>query len=62
VAEVYGFKLSGFLAWFLWRGVYLAKLPTLSRKLAVALGWACAIPFAPNIVQLRLAPEKPADA
>jgi len=62
VAEIYGFKLSGFLAWFLWRGIYLAKLPTLSRKLAVAIGWACAIPFPPNIVQLRLAPKKNAAA
>jgi NADH dehydrogenase len=57
VAEIYGFKLSGFLAWFLWRGIYLSKLPTFSRKLAVAIGWACAIPFPPNIVQLRMAPR-----
>jgi len=62
VAEIYGFKLSGFLAWLLWRGIYLAKLPTLSRKLEVAIGWACAIPFPPNIVQLRLAPKKTSDA
>jgi NADH dehydrogenase len=62
VAEIYGFKLSGFLAWFLWRGIYLAKLPTLSRKLAVAIGWACAIPFPTNIVQLRLAQKKPPNA
>jgi NADH dehydrogenase len=62
VAEIYGFKLSGFVAWFLWRGIYLAKLPTLSRKLEVAVGWACAIPFPPNIVQLRLARKKAPDA
>ena len=54
VAEIYGVKLSGFVAWFLWRGVYLAKLPTLSRKLEVAISWACNIPFPPNIVQLRV--------
>jgi len=62
VAEIYGFKLSGFVAWFLWRGIYLAKLPTLSRKLEVAIGWACAIPFPPNIVQLRLTSKKPPTA
>jgi NADH dehydrogenase len=62
VAEIYGFKLSGFLAWFLWRGVYLTKLPTLSRKLAVAMGWASAIPFPPNIVQLRPTPKQRSDA
>jgi NADH dehydrogenase len=58
VAEIYGLKLSGFVAWFLWRGIYLAKLPTLSRKIAVAIGWACAIPFPPNIVQLRLTSKR----
>jgi NADH dehydrogenase len=58
VAVIYGFKLSGFVAWFLWRGIYLSKLPTLSRKLEVAIGWACAIPFPPNIVQLRLTSKK----
>jgi NADH dehydrogenase len=58
VAIIYGVKLSGFLAWFLWRGIYLAKLPTLSRKLEVALSWACSIPFPPNIVQLRLSPNQ----
>jgi hypothetical protein len=41
VAVIYGVKLSGFIAWFLWRGIYLAKLPTLSRKLEVAINWAC---------------------
>jgi NADH dehydrogenase len=54
VAVIYGVKLSGFLAWFLWRGIYLAKLPTLSRKIEVAISWACNIPFPPNIVQLGL--------
>ncbi len=54
VGVIYGVKLSGFIAWFLWRGIYLFKLPTFSRKLEVALSWACEIPFPPNIVQLRM--------
>jgi len=54
VAVIYGVKLSGFIAWILWRGVYLAKLPTFSRKLEVAISWAVSIPFPSNIVQLRL--------
>ena len=32
VAEVYGIKLSGFLAWLLWRGFYLSFLPGLPRR------------------------------
>jgi NADH dehydrogenase len=58
VAVIYGVRLSGFIAWFLWRGIYLAKLPTLSRKLEVAINWAVSIPFPPNIVQLRLSPRQ----
>jgi len=40
VAEMFGMRVSGFLAWFLWRGVYLFKLPTWSRRVKVALDWA----------------------
>ncbi|HWL50880.1 MAG TPA: FAD-dependent oxidoreductase [Chthoniobacteraceae bacterium] len=53
VAEIYGVKISGFVAWFLWRGLYLFKLPTLKRKIDVAINWAVSIPFPPNIVQLQ---------
>jgi NADH dehydrogenase len=54
VAEIYGIKLSGFIAWFLWRGIYLFKLPTLGRKIEVAIGWAWSIFFPLNIVQFPL--------
>jgi NADH dehydrogenase len=62
VAVIYGVKLSGFIAWFLWRGIYLSKLPTFSRKLEVAISWAAGIPFPPNIVQLRLSKKQELDA
>ena len=39
VAQVGGARISGFPAWLLWRGIYLAKLPRFSRKLQVALDW-----------------------
>jgi NADH dehydrogenase len=54
VAKIYGLHLSGFAAWFLWRGVYLSKLPTFARKLEVAVGWAWSLLFPANLVQLRL--------
>ena len=40
VAEMFGMRISGFPAWFMWRGVYLFKLPTWSRRIKVALDWA----------------------
>jgi len=40
VAEMLGMRFSGFPAWVMWRGVYLFKLPTWSRRIKVALDWA----------------------
>jgi NADH dehydrogenase len=45
VAEIFGMRFSGFLAWFMWRGVYLFKLPTWSRRCKVALDWAWDVLF-----------------
>ncbi len=45
VAEMFGFKLSGFLAWFTWRGVYLFKLPSWSRRVQVGFDWAWLLIF-----------------
>ena len=39
VAEVYGIKLSGTLAWLLWRGFYLSFLPGFATKLRVLVNW-----------------------
>jgi NADH dehydrogenase len=54
VAEIMGVRVSGFLAWILWRGIYLSKLPTLSRRLEVMVDWAWTALFPPNIVQLPM--------
>jgi NADH dehydrogenase len=45
VAEMLGFKLSGFFAWFTWRGVYLFKLPSWSRRMQVGFDWAWLLIF-----------------
>ena len=39
VAQLKGFEVAGIPAWFLWRGIYLSKLPRFSRKLQVAFDW-----------------------
>jgi len=53
VAEVFGMKISGFLAWWLWRTVYLMKLPGLDRKIRVATDWTLDLILPPDIVQLK---------
>ncbi len=53
VAEIYRFKFSGLLAWFLWRCVYLMKIPTIGRKFNVVVDWTWDIFFKPNVVEVR---------
>ena len=52
VAQILGMRFSGFIAWWLWRTVYLAKLPGLSKKLRVAIRWSSALLFPRQIEQL----------
>ena len=49
VAEIRGLKFSGFLAWFLWRTIYLSKLPGLEKKVRVALDWTIDLFFPRDI-------------
>ena len=56
VADVYGFKLSGTLAWLLWRGFYLSFLPGFAAKFRVGLTWLLNSVMPPNIVQVQSLP------
>jgi NADH dehydrogenase len=40
VAELFGMHISGFIAWFFWRTVYLFKLPSWSHRIKVGFDWA----------------------
>ncbi len=53
VAEIFGFKFSGFFAWWLWRTIYLMKLPGFERKLRVAIDWTLDLVFPRDTVYLR---------
>jgi NADH dehydrogenase len=53
VAEIFGFKFSGFIAWWLFRTIYLMKLPGFERKLRVAIDWTLDLFFARDMVYLR---------
>ena len=55
VANILGVNFSGFIAWWLWRSIYLSKLPRLEKKLRVALGWSLDLLFSKDLVQLRTA-------
>jgi NADH:ubiquinone reductase (H+-translocating) len=51
VANILGINFSGFVAWWLWRTIYLSKLPRLEKKLRVAFDWTLDLIFAKDLVQ-----------
>lgn len=53
VAEVFGIKISGLLAWFMWRTIYLFKMPGWGRRVKVASAWALDLVLRPDITELR---------
>jgi len=57
VAEMFGFRFSGFIAWFIWRTVYLAKLPGTMRKLRVMVDWTFDLFFRRDISVVLPPPE-----
>ena len=52
VANVFGIRFSGFVAWWLWRTIYLSKLPRLEKKVRVALDWTLDLCFAKDFACL----------
>ncbi|HWP64354.1 MAG TPA: NAD(P)/FAD-dependent oxidoreductase [Candidatus Limnocylindria bacterium] len=54
VARVLGYSFSGFVAWWLWRTVYLGKLPRLEKKVRVALDWTLDLCFAKDFACVAL--------
>jgi NADH dehydrogenase len=55
VAELRGLRFGGFAAWFLWRTVYLWKMPTWRRRIRIALDWTVDLVAGHDLVQLGLA-------
>ena len=50
VANILGLNFSGFPAWFLWRTIYLSKLPRLEKKVRVALQWTLDLFFSKDLI------------
>jgi NADH dehydrogenase len=51
VARIFGVNFSGFVAWWLWRTIYLGKLPRLEKKVRVAIDWTLDLIFSKDLVQ-----------
>ncbi len=59
VGDICGVQFSGFLAWWLWRTVYLLKLPRIDRKLRVILDWTLDLFFPRDLNHLSPRFTKP---
>jgi NADH dehydrogenase len=52
VGDVLGVKVSGLVGWFLWRSYYLLRLPTLDRRIRVAIDWTLDLVLKHDIVEI----------
>jgi len=52
VAEIYGIKLRGIVAWFMHRTYHVSRMPTLNRKVRVLTDWTTALFFRREVVSL----------
>lgn len=55
VVEIGFVRLSGFIAWWVWRSIYLMKLPGWYRKFRVCIDWTIDLLFPRDICQLQAA-------
>ena len=53
VAQLFGLRFAGLPAWLLWRAYYLARMPTLGRKVRIWVEWTWSMFFAADITHLR---------
>jgi NADH dehydrogenase len=56
VASILGVNFSGFVAWWLWRTIYLCKLPRLEKKVRIALDWTLDLCFAKDFACVTTPP------
>ncbi len=60
VADLSGLKLVGFPAWWLWKTIYMLKLPTLAARTRVVLDWTVELFFERDVSELTIDEERAA--
>lgn len=61
IASMFGIHLHGFVAWTLWRIIYLSKIPRLDKKVRIFLDWTIDLFFDRDIARLKVMREKPVE-
>jgi len=52
VGNPFGLRVTGVLAYLMWRGIYLSKMPSLARQLQIAFDWFWELFYRRDIVEL----------
>ena len=58
VAEIFGVRLKGLIAWLFWRGVYVTKFPGIDGQIRLIADWILDVFLPRDITQLRLYHEE----
>ncbi len=58
VANILGLNFSGFIAWWLWRTIYLSKFPRVEKKIRAALDWTLDLCFAKDFASVNPPPMR----
>jgi NADH dehydrogenase len=61
VAEIYGIRLTGIVAWFMHRTYHLSRMPTFNRKIRIVADWTSALLFRREVVALGQINDPKAD-
>jgi NADH:ubiquinone reductase (H+-translocating) len=54
VAKIYGHHFSGFLAWAMWRAIYISKMPGMAQRSRILVDWVLDFIFGRSIAELPL--------
>ncbi|MEK6877426.1 MAG: hypothetical protein AABZ49_02235 [Thermoproteota archaeon] len=51
---IFGINLHGFVAWWIWRSIYLSKIPRLDKRIRILLDWTVDLFFDRDISRLKV--------
>lgn len=54
IATIFGINLHGFLVWWVWRTIYLSKIPRLDKRIRILLDWTVDLFFDRDIARLKI--------
>ena len=59
IATIFGIHIHGLLAWWIWRTVYLSKIPKFDKRFRILLDWTIDLFFDRDIARLRILRHEP---